>query len=74
MERQREKRLRDVLEAASLIHAMIQEQALEGYLADEWFRAGVERKLELIGEALGYAQKDHRNVVEAPDVEWWKGA
>ncbi len=52
MDRQRERRLRDALDAAKLIQEMVRSQTFDGYLSDEWFRAALERKLEIIGEAL----------------------
>ncbi len=51
-QRARTKRLREALEAASLIDTMMRDQTRERFLADEWFRSAVERKLEVIGEAL----------------------
>ena len=72
MDRQRERRLRDALDAALLIHTMIQDQTLEGYLADEWFRAAVERKLEIIGEALNSVRRIDPTIAETlPTIHEW---
>jgi uncharacterized protein with HEPN domain len=72
MERQRAKRLREALAAASLIHTMIQHQTLDGYLADEWFRAAVERKLEIIGEALNSVRRMDPEVDQRlPTIHEW---
>lgn len=72
MERQREKRLREALEAASLIHTMVRDQTLEGYLADEWFRAAVERKLEIIGEALNSVRRSDPAIdAHLPTIHEW---
>jgi uncharacterized protein with HEPN domain len=72
MTRRRDKRLREALETASLIHAMNQEQTLAGYLADEWFHAAVERKLEIIGEALNSVRRiDSEIVHQFPTIHEW---
>ncbi|MDQ3539750.1 MAG: DUF86 domain-containing protein [Chloroflexota bacterium] len=57
MDRQRERRLRDALDAAKLIQEMVRSQTFDGYLSDEWFRAALERKLEIIGEALNTVRR-----------------
>lgn len=72
MERKRDKRLREALDAALLIHTMIQHQTLEGYLADEWFRAAVERKLEIIGEALNSVRRIDPTIADTlPTIHEW---
>ncbi len=72
MEWKRDRRLRDAYDAALLIHTMIRHQTLEGYLADEWFRAAVERKLEIIGEALnGVRRMDPEIDERLPTIHEW---
>ena len=57
MERLRAKRLREALAAASLINTMMRDQTLDDFLANEWFRSAVERKLEIVGEALNSVRR-----------------
>lgn len=72
MERQRAKRLREALAAASLINTMMRDQTLEQFLADEWFRSAVERKLEIVGEALNSLRRIDPMVVERfPTIHEW---
>ncbi|MBA2247837.1 MAG: DUF86 domain-containing protein [Chloroflexia bacterium] len=72
MERLRAKRLREALAAAALINTMMQDQTLEGFLADEWFRSAVERKLEIIGEALNSVRRMDPAISERfPTIHEW---
>lgn len=67
MDRQqaRAKRLREALGAASLINTMMRDQTLERFLA-------VERKLEIVGEALNSLRRIDPTVVERfPRIHEW---
>jgi uncharacterized protein with HEPN domain len=55
--------LRDALESAELIQKHADGMTPAEYASDEWFRSAVERRLEIIGEALNRVRK--RN----PDIE-----
>jgi uncharacterized protein with HEPN domain len=50
--------LHDIREAASAILRFVGGKNFEDYQADELLRSGVERKFELIGEALNRINKD----------------
>jgi uncharacterized protein with HEPN domain len=56
------KHLYDIREAARAIKNFVLGKGLEDYKADELLRSGVERKFEIIGEALSRLARD------APDV------
>ena len=56
------KYLHDIREAARAIKNFVRGKGLEDYKADELLRSGVERKFEIIGEALSRLARD------APDV------
>jgi uncharacterized protein with HEPN domain len=61
--------LTDVLEAAASIGRFRAGIDLSGYRADELIRAGVERKMEVIGEALNrLAREDPELVARVPDI------
>ena len=61
--------LADVLEAAGSIGRFHDGIDLDGYRADELIRAGVERKLEIVGEALNrLGREDPALVARIPDV------
>ena len=47
------KRLRDIADACAAISRFAAEKKFSDYEADEMFRAAVERKLTIIGEAFG---------------------
>lgn len=67
------KRLRDALEAAKYVQQWTQGQSFDTYVTDPIMRYPVERQLEIIGVALGYAQKGGLNIRdEALDIERWK--
>ena len=46
------KLLLDVLDSSRSIQQRCADQTLEQYASDRWFRRGVEREFEIIGEAL----------------------
>lgn len=50
-------RLRDVLDACDRTARFTAGRSLDDYLADELLRAGVERQIEIIGEALNHARR-----------------
>lgn len=52
-----DRRLRDGLAAADLVHGTVVGQTFDDYLGDVWLRSGVERQLEIIGEALNVARR-----------------
>lgn len=61
--------LADVLDAAGSIGRFRDGVDLSGYRADELMRAGVERKLEIIGEALNrLGREDPELVARIPDL------
>ena len=61
--------LADVLDAARSIERFRQGIDLDGFRADELVRAGVERKLEIVGEALNRLSHDHPELAaRIPDI------
>lgn len=58
------KYLYDIREAASAIKAFVAGQSFYDYMADELLRSGVERKFEIIGEALNRIKRDDPPVLE----------
>jgi len=72
------KHLYDIREAASAIRGFVAGRTFEDYRQDELLRSGVERKLEIIGEALNRIKKadhgvlgkirEHRNVVSFRNI------
>lgn len=55
----------DALSAARAIQTFIANKTFEDYLEDELLSAGVERKFEIIGEALNRILKESPNDLEA---------
>jgi uncharacterized protein with HEPN domain len=61
--------LADVLDAARSIERFRRDLDLDGFRADELARAAVERKLEIIGEALNRLSREEPGLAERiPDV------
>lgn len=61
--------LADVLDAARSVERFRQGIDLDAFRADELVRAGVERKLEVVGEALNRLSRDHPDVAsQIPDI------
>ncbi len=58
------KRLRDALAACRAIATFTEGVDFAGYEADELLRSGVERKLEIVGEALKRADEADGTLVE----------
>lgn len=50
--------LHDILEAGRAIKKFIAEHTLEDYASDEMLRSAVERKFEIMGEALNRIRRD----------------
>ena len=51
---------------------MMRDQTLEGFLADEWFRSAVERKSEIVGEALNGVRRIDPTISERfPTIHEW---
>jgi uncharacterized protein with HEPN domain len=57
MSHQRDKRLQDALDAIFSIEAFLAEQSLDRFLEHPMLQAAVERKFEIIGEALKRAEE-----------------
>ncbi len=58
------KHLHDIREAALAIKRFVPRRSLEDYQADELLRSGVERKFEIIGEALNRLARDAPEVLQ----------
>jgi len=58
------KHLYDIREAASAIRGFVAGKAFEDYRRDELLRSGVERKFEIIGEALSRIRRDDPAVLD----------
>jgi uncharacterized protein with HEPN domain len=57
MQRDVEKHLTDILEAANDVQQFVSGRAFDDYHSDRMLKAAVERKFEIIGEALGRVAK-----------------
>lgn len=69
MRREALKRLHDAVEAIEAIERFIDDCTLDHYLADELIQSAVERKFEIIGEALKRAQDADTSVFDViPDL------
>ena len=72
------KHLYDIKEAASAILRFVRGKTFDDYEQDELLRSNVERKLEIIGEALNRVRRDnptllgaireHRNIVSFRNI------
>jgi len=61
--------LADVLDAARSIERFREGIDLDSFRVDELVRAGVERKLEIVGEALNRLSRDHPDLAaRIPDI------
>ena len=58
------KHLYDIREAAMAIKAFVAGRGLDEYSKDELLRSGVERKFEIIGEALNRIRKEDPSLME----------
>ena len=56
------KRLEDARDACGRIQAFTSGISRDSFLASDLLRSAVERQLEIIGEALGIAAKEHETV------------
>lgn len=69
MNREARKRLYDALQAGRMIAQFTDGRTFEDYESDAMLRAAVERKFEIIGEALKLAEVADASVVESiPDL------
>ena len=78
MEPERLKHLYDIREAVLAIFQFVRAKKMEDYKQDELLRSGVERKFEIIGEALNRIKndapamldkiRDHRNIVSFRNI------
>ena len=58
------KHLHDIREAAAAIKAFVAEKSFDDYARDELLRSGVERKFEIVGEALNRLRKEDPSVLD----------
>ena len=56
--------LYDIREAASAILRFVQDKTFDDYEQDELLRSGVERKFEIIGEALNRIRRDNPTILD----------
>jgi uncharacterized protein with HEPN domain len=64
MEDERLKYLYDIREAAVAILRFVRDKTFHDYEQDELLRSGVERKFEIIGEALNRIGRDHPSILD----------
>jgi uncharacterized protein with HEPN domain len=57
------KHLYDIREAALAISRFVSSKTFDDYMQDELLRSGVERKFEIIGEALNRVRRDASTIV-----------
>jgi uncharacterized protein with HEPN domain len=57
--------LHDVLKAAEGIKTFVGKKTFDDYASDELLRSGVERKFEIMGEALARIRRDDPKTLEA---------
>jgi len=55
--------LHDILQAAHAVQAFVAGKSFPDYSADELLRSGVERKLEIMGEALNRIKRDEPDLL-----------
>jgi uncharacterized protein with HEPN domain len=70
--------LNDIIEAVTHIEQFVDQKTLQEYVSDEMLRAAVERKLEIIGEAINRIAhydamlvqgiSDHRRIIDFRNV------
>ena len=64
--------LHDALQSARLVRDRVQRITPENYFDDEWFRSAVERRLEIIGEALNRVRRIEPGVEDRfPKIHEW---
>ena len=56
--------LHDVLQAASAVKAFVAGHGLDDYTCDEQLRSAVERKFEIMGEALSRIRRDDPDLLD----------
>lgn len=64
MEDETRKHLYDIQESAFWIFAFVSGKSFDDYRRDELLRSGVERKFEIIGEALNRIKRDDPTALE----------
>lgn len=75
MKRTTEQRLRNALAAADLIAEAVAGRTFTDDAADVWLRSGVERQLEIVGEALNSARRaSPEAAARVPRVNEWDTA
>jgi uncharacterized protein with HEPN domain len=74
MQRRTAKRMTDALNAARKAVSFVGDHSFEEFLADELLRAGVERQLLTIGEALNAARREDQTIERrVPAIHEWVG-
>lgn len=74
MNRRAANQLHDAVEAARLAHRFLDAMPLDRYVSDPLVQSAVERKLEVVGEALNAALRDEPGLVDAvPGIRRWVG-
>ena len=58
----------DMLDAAQAVHGFVRDRTYADYLQDRLFRGGIERHIEIIGEAAGKVSRAFRDA--HPDIPW----
>ena len=56
--------LHDIREAASAILRFVKDRSFDDYTRDELLRSGVERKFEIVGEALNRIKTEQPGILE----------
>ena len=62
--------LLDMFKAAEKVHRYIHEKKIEDFLSDELLRDGIERNIEIVGEAARRVSEPFKQ--EHPDIPWRK--
>ncbi len=55
--------LHDIAQAARAVRLFVQHRTLDHYVADEQLRSAVERKFEIMGEALNRVRRDFPDIL-----------
>lgn len=57
--------LHDIAQAARAVKAFVQDHTFDDYVADEQLRSAVERKFEIMGEALNRLRRDSEETLSS---------